>query len=235
VTSVETNATATALTLENERLRRELSACIAELSACRARMVEATDAVRRRIERNLHDGTQQRLVSVAMWLGFVDEKLQNEPDAAKPIVREARAALAVTLDELRELSQGLYPSILIERGLGTALEDLCDRSALPARLEIQLDSRPSPEIEASAYFVVSEALTNAIKHSRAHEVRVYALQRQDVLLVEVSDDGIGGAGTRGGSGLRGLTERVEAVGGRLVVSSTPGWGTSLRAEIPWRS
>jgi signal transduction histidine kinase len=223
---------AAAMTLENERLQAELRARLGELRASRARLVDATEAERRRIERDLHDGTQQRLVSLAMSLGLLDTKLPFDPEAAKPIAREARAALAVALEELRELSHGIYPAVLTERGLGAALEELADRAALPVYLEISIEPRPPTGVEAAAYFVVSEALTNAVKHSHAHDVRIVASRTQAELVVEVADDGIGGAAPQRGSGLHGLTDRVEALGGRLVVSSPPGRGTTLRAEIP---
>jgi signal transduction histidine kinase len=234
VTEFEPTASAATLTIENERLRSELRALLAELRACRARAIEATETARRRIERNLHDGIQQRLVSLAISLGLLDAKLPTEPDIAKPIVREAREALAMTLNELRELSQGLYPSILVERGLAAALEELCDRSALRTQLNVVLRRRPPAEVEACAYFLVNEALTNVAKHSRADQVLIMVAYVGGLLGIEVADDGIGGATADGGTGLRGLVERVDALGGRLIVSSPPGRGTILRAEIPSR-
>ena len=229
---IDSVCAAAALTLENERLQAELRARLAELQASRARLVDATEAERRRIERDLHDGTQQRLVSLAMSLGLLDTKLPLDPDAAKPIAQEARAALAVALEELRVLSHGIHPAVLTERGLAAALEELADRAALPTHVEVSIDERPGPAVEAAAYFVASEALTNAVKHSHAHEVRIAASRARDRLMIEVTDDGIGGASLLGGSGIRGLMDRVEALGGTLVVSSPPGRGTSLRAELP---
>jgi signal transduction histidine kinase len=229
---IDSVCAAAAMTLENERLQAELRAQLGELQASRARLVDATEAERRRIERDLHDGTQQRLVSLAMSLGLLETKLPADPEAAKPIAKEARAALAVALEELRELSQGIHPAVLTERGLAAALEELADRAALPAYLEVSIDERPCEAVEAAAYFVVSEALTNAAKHSHASEVRITASRGGGLLTVEVEDNGIGGAVLVGGSGLRGLTDRVEALGGRLTVSSPPGRGTSLRADIP---
>jgi signal transduction histidine kinase len=228
---VESVCAAAGLALENERLAAELRARLAELQASRARLVEATDAERRRIERDLHDGTQQRLVSIAMSLGLAETKLPAEPGAAAAVVAEAREALTVALAELRELTQGIHPAVLSERGLGPALEELCGRAALPARLACAIDEPLPQQVEGAAYFLVSEALTNAAKHSHGSEVRVDVRTRDAVLAVEVSDDGIGGAGGAG-SGLRGLADRVEALGGRLTVSSPPGRGTVLRAEIP---
>jgi signal transduction histidine kinase len=229
---VESVCAAAALTLENERLQAALRARLAELQASRARLVEATEEERRRIERDLHDGTQQRLVSIALSLGLAESRLELDPAAAAPIVREARETLALALAELRELSQGIYPTLLTERGLGSALDDLCRRAALPAALEVSLPGRLPPPIEAAAYFVVSEGLANATKHSHATGVRVAALLDRGTLVVTIEDDGIGGAGGDTGTGLRGLADRVEAVGGRLTLSSPPGRGTVLRVEIP---
>lgn len=230
---VQSVCAAAALTLENERLQADLRARLAELRASRARLVEATEAERRRIERDLHDGTQQRLVSLALSLGLAESKLGVEPGAVGPIVREARETLALALAELRELSQGIYPSLLTERGLGAAIDDLARRGALPVRLDTVVTGRLPPEVEAAAYFAASEALANAAKHSHATEVRVVARVVDGTLAVEVADDGIGGAGAGvTGTGLRGLADRVEALEGRLTVSSPPGRGTVVRVELP---
>jgi signal transduction histidine kinase len=229
---VQSVCAAAGLTLENERLQAELRARLAELQASRARLVEATDAERRRIERDLHDGTQQRLVSIAMSLGLLERKLPERPAEAKPLVHETREALAVALAELRELTQGIHPTLLAERGLAAALDELCRRAALPAQVELTLDTRLPDQVESAAYFFVSEALTNAAKHSHASSVRVSAASDGRTLNVEIADDGIGGATPGAGSGLRGLADRVEALGGRLTISSPPGRGTTLRAEIP---
>ena len=232
MTQLQATAAIAELTIENEGLRTELRELIDDLRACRRRMVEAIDAERRRIERDLHDGAQGRLVSLAMSLGFLDAMLPDDPGAAKPIAREARQAVAAALEELRELSQGIYPSVLVERGLEAALAELCDRSPLPATLEAFLPRALAPEVEVAAYFVVSEAVANAAKHSHAPEVRISARHRGRLLVVEVTDSGIGGASSGGGSGLRGLSDRVDGVGGVLVVSSSCGAGTTVRAEIP---
>jgi signal transduction histidine kinase len=223
---------AASLALENERLQAELRAQLAELQASRARLVEATDAERRRIERNLHDGTQQRLVSIAMSLGLLEAKLPAEPAEVRPLVRETRAALGLALQELRELTHGINPPLLTERGLVAALEELCRQAALPTTLKVALDERPPNQVETAAYFLASEALANAAKHSHATEVCVSVLRDAGELVVEVADDGIGGAATAGGSGLRGLADRIEALGGRFTVSSPPGRGTVLHADIP---
>jgi len=229
---IDSVSAAAGLALENERLQAELRARLVELQASRARLVEATDTERRRIERDLHDGTQQRLVSIAMSLGLAEAKLPADPEHAKPIVAETRNALAVALAELRDLTQGIYPTILTERGLPAALDELCSRSALTAHLRLFLDGRLPVPVETAAYYVVSEALTNAAKHSQATEVRVAASCSGGTLTIEVADDGVGGAGNGTGSGLRGLADRVEALDGRLTVSSPPGRGTTLRAEFP---
>jgi signal transduction histidine kinase len=225
---------AAALTLENERLQAELRARLGELQASRARLVEATETERRRIERDLHDGTQQRLVSIAMTLGLAEAKAERDPAEVTPVLREAREELALALAELRELSHGIHPAVLTERGLSAALDDLARRAALPVRFEVSLASRCAPQVEAAAYFVASEALANAAKHAHATEVRLAASRAEGdgTLVVDVSDDGIGGAASGAGSGLRGLADRVEALGGRLTVSSPPGRGTTVRAEIP---
>jgi signal transduction histidine kinase len=223
---------AASLALENERLQAELRARLVELQASRARLVGATDAERRRIERDLHDGTQQRLVSIAMSLGLLETKLPAQDTAVQPLVRETREALALALEELRELTHGINPPLLVERGLPAALDELCHRAALPTHLDVAVERRLPDEVESAAYFMASEALTNAAKHSHGREVRVAASFEDASLTMEVSDDGIGGASTAGGSGLRGLADRVEALGGRFTVSSPPGRGTTLRAEIP---
>jgi signal transduction histidine kinase len=229
---VQSVCAAAALTLENARLQAELRARLGELQASRARLVEATETERRRIERDLHDGTQQRLVSIAMALGLAESKLAADRRAVQPVLREAREALSVALAELRELTQGIRPAILVERGLAAALDDLSRRAALPVRLQVAIDRRLSEQVESAAYFVASEALANAAKHSHASEVRLAASHQDGVLVLDVSDDGIGGAAPGGGSGLRGLADRVEALEGRLTISSPPGRGTTLRVEIP---
>jgi signal transduction histidine kinase len=229
---VQSVCAAAGLALENERLHAELRARLVELQASRARLVEATDAERRRIERNLHDGTQQRLVSIAMSLGLLESKLPPDEGEAAPIVREAQSALALALEELRELTQGIHPTLLVERGLPVALEALCRRAGLPTHLNVDLDNRLSDQVETCAYYLTSEALSNAAKHSHGSEVRVDVSCDGRTLAVEITDDGIGGASVGPGSGLRGLADRVEALGGRFTVSSPPGLGTRLQAEIP---
>jgi len=229
---VQSVCAAAALTLENARLQAELRAGLAELRASRARLVEATETERRRIERDLHDGTQQRLVSIAMALGLAESKLAADRPTVEPVLREARDALTAALAELRELTQGIRPAILVERGLAAALDDLARRAALPVRLDVAVSGRLPERVEGAAYFVASEALANAAKHSHASDVRLSAAADGETLVLEVTDDGIGGAAAGGGSGLRGLADRVEALSGRLTLSSPPGRGTTVRAEIP---
>jgi signal transduction histidine kinase len=223
---------AAALALENERLQAALRARLEELRASRARIVEAAQDERRRIERDLHDGTQQRLVSIAMTLGLADTKLDRDPPAAKSLLDEARASLSDALRELRELSQGIHPGILTERGLPAALEELAYAARLPLELEVGLSERLPERVEAAAYYVVSEALTNIAKHAHASAVRVSVQRTDGRAVVEIADDGVGGAGGRSGTGLRGLADRVDALGGRLHVESPPGRGTLVHAEIP---
>jgi signal transduction histidine kinase len=220
------------LALENERLGIELRANIEELSASRARIVESSDAARRRLERDLHDGAQQRLVSLALRLRVLGTRLDGDPDAAREL-ELARQELDQGLEELRELARGLHPSVLSDRGLDAALEGLADRAPLPVELEATPGRRLPERVESTAYFVVAEALTNVAKYSRATRASVLVTRDDGGVLVEVSDDGVGGADPANGSGLRGLLDRVSALGGRLEVESRPGRGTTVRATIPF--
>ncbi len=229
---VRSVSAAAALALENERLQAELRARLEELRASRARIVEAADEERRRIERNLHDGTQQRLVSISMALGLAEAKLQSDPAAAGAVFGEARQGLSAALEELRELSHGIHPAILTERGLVAALQELVLRATVPVKLAAAATDRLPEQVEAAAYYVVSEALANIGKYARATSAQVRVEPLDDKVVLEVADDGIGGADAGRGSGLRGLTDRVEALGGRLWLSSPPGQGTIVRAEIP---
>jgi signal transduction histidine kinase len=221
------------LALENERLQAELRAQLAELRTSRARIVAAGDAERRRLERDLHDGAQQRLLSLGLALQLVRAELGPDVNGAATLLGEAEAELAATLDELRELAQGIHPAVLIEHGLGPALKTLAARAPLPVEIERVPDERLPAPVEAAAYFVVSEALVNAAKHSHASAVSVSVACEKGSLAVEVEDDGVGGAAPRAGSGLAGLTDRVQALDGRLTVESEPGGGTRLRANLPY--
>jgi PAS domain S-box-containing protein len=203
-----------------------------ELRASRARIVDSADAARRRIERDLHDGAQQQLVSVAISLRAARARLDDDPAAARELLDDASADLAQGLAELRELARGIHPAVLIEGGLGPALRGLVRRSAVPARVASVPAERLPPAVESAAYFVFSEGLTNVARHAPAATlVQIDVARRDSRLVVEVRDDGDGGADPAGG-GLRGLADRLAALDGRLDVSSPPGGGTTLRAEVP---
>jgi signal transduction histidine kinase len=229
---VESVCAAAALALENERLQADLKARLDELRESRSRIVEAAVAERRRIERNLHDGTQQRLVSISMALGLGEAKLPTDAPAAQSILGQARASLSAALEELRELSQGIHPGILTERGLAGALEELALSAAIPVEVEVAVTERLPETVETTAYYLVCEGLANVSKHARATTVAVRVGLDGGTVFVEVEDDGVGGAAPGEGSGLRGLTDRVEALGGKMSISSPPGQGTRVRAEIP---
>ena len=196
-----------------------------------ARIIEAADAERRRLERDLHDGAQQRLVSVALQLRLVAMRLDPDAEAAR-LLAAVQDELAASLQELRELAQGLHPAVLRDRGLRAGLQSLAARAPLPVELRVDLHRRLPPAVEVAAYYLVSEALTNVVKHAQASSVTVEVSRREGLAMVEVADDGAGGADPASGSGLRGLADRVEALGGRLHVDSRPAGGTTLRAEIP---
>jgi signal transduction histidine kinase len=203
-----------------------------ELTASRARIVQAGDAERRRLERNLHDGAQQRFVSLALGLRLAQTQLTADPAAAADLLEQATEELALGLEELRELARGIHPAILTDRGLAPAVEALATRAKLPVEISGLPSERLPEPIDAAAFYVVSESLANVAKYASASRAQV-ALARDDgLLVVEVSDDGVGGADPDKGSGLRGLTDRVEALGGRLQVSSEQGLGTTVRAELP---
>ena len=223
---------AAALALDNERLQAELRARLDELRASRARIVRAADLERKRIERNLHDGTQQRLTSIAMALGLAESKLRSDPESAAASLRQTKEALAIALAELRALSQGIHPGTLTERGLGPALEDLAYTAPLPIAIAADLNGRLPEQVEAGAYYVVAEALANVAKHARASGAKVVVSLEGGCLHLSVTDDGIGGADATHGTGLRGLADRVQALGGTLVVESPPARGTEIRATIP---
>ena len=217
---------------EVHRLNAELRARLEDLAASRARIVTAGDVERRRLERNLHDGAQQRLVSIALSLRLALAKLESDSVGARAILADAGDELTVALDELRELARGLHPALLADRGLGAAVEMLAGRAPVVVEIdEIPHERLPEP-VEAAAYYLIAEALTNIAKYARASTARVRVAPIGTGVVVEVSDDGIGGADPVNGSGLRGLADRVEALGGALHVHSPAGGGTSLRAEIP---
>jgi signal transduction histidine kinase len=205
----------------------------AALTASRARIVAAADTARRRIERDLHDGAQQRLVSLALQLrSTVRAAVPGEADELTAQLDSVAGELTGVLEELREIARGLHPSALAEGGLRVALKTLARRSAVPVRLEVRVDGRLPEPIELAAYYVVAEALTNTAKHASASVVDVQADSGDGVLHVRVRDDGRGGAHVTGGSGLTGLNDRIEALGGRLSLSSPPGGGTTIDIELP---
>jgi signal transduction histidine kinase len=213
----------------------ELTLRVQSLVRSRAEIVAATDAERRRIERDLHDGAQQRLVSLAMHLGMARTSLTDAGEPARQAIAKAHDEAVAALAELRELVRGLHPAVLNDRGLDAALPGIVARAPLPVRLRVDLASRCSPSIEAVAYFVVSEALTNVAKHARASHCEVTVERRGDRLLVVVGDDGQGGAAPAGGSGLDGLAQRAAAVDGTLTIDSPPGGPTRITVELPCES
>jgi signal transduction histidine kinase len=228
---VEAVSAAAAIALENEQLHDESRARMAELRASRERLVAAGDDERRRLERNLHDGAQQRLVALSMQLRFLQSRIRDDPAIAEEIATTASTQLAESLQELRELARGIHPAVL-DHGLEPALESLIARSPVPAALRYEATDEPPGAVALAVYFVVSEALTNVAKYARARRATVRVWRVAARLLVEVGDDGVGGASAGGGSGLRGLADRVEALDGRLKVVSPPGAGTVVTAELP---
>jgi signal transduction histidine kinase len=224
---VDAVGNAARLALENERLAAEVRAQLEEVRASRSRIVEAADAERRRVERDLHDGAQQRLVALAMRLQLSRE---TSPGVAS-LIDEATAELNAAIAEVRDLARGLHPTILIESGLGAAVESLVERIPVVVTVDVP-ETRFDAQVEATAYFVVAEALTNVVRHAAATEARVSIRPAEGHLVVTVADDGRGGADAAAGTGLRGLEDRVAAVGGHLTVESRAGRGTTVRAELP---
>jgi signal transduction histidine kinase len=228
---VRAAAAAAGMAIENERLQAEVRAQLEEVRASRQRIVEAGDAERRRVERNLHDGAQQRMATLALSLAMLRDRAGGDPAMAASLDRAA-AELKQAIAELRELARGIHPAILTEEGLPAAVEALADRSSLPVRVRADFDERLPGPIEAIAYFVVAESLANVTKHASASGARVELSRCDGMLRVEVTDDGIGGADAGRGSGLRGLEDRVAAVRGSFHVKNPPGGGTRVLAEIP---
>jgi signal transduction histidine kinase len=211
-----------------------LATRVVELESDRGVVVDTAAADLRRIERDLHDGAQARLVALAMDLGLAKEKLLEDPDAAARMVDEAHGEVKVALQELRDLARGIHPAVLTDRGLDAALSSVASRCTVPVSVEVDLPARPAPAIEGIAYFTVSELLQNVSKHARASRATVDVWRSQDRLMLQVMDDGRGGADTSAGSGLAGLTERLDAVDGILAVDSPVGGPTTITAELPWR-
>jgi signal transduction histidine kinase len=214
-----------------DRRARALSERVDDLRTARQRIIEAADAERRRIERDLHDGAQQRMVSLALTLGLVESRLEPGSDVA-PLVRQAREEAQAAVDELRELARGIHPAVLSDRGLGAALEALAARAPVPVDVSGVPEEPLPPAVEAAVYFLTAETLTNVAKYADACCASVALEVDGDQLRVEISDDGVGGAGSSAGSGLDGLCDRVEALDGELTIDSPPGGGTTVRALIP---
>ncbi len=229
--TVRAAGAATALLLENQRLDAELRARMVELRASRARLVQAGDDERRRLERNLHDGAQSRLVAVALNLRLGRGRLEDGSEAAV-LIDASIDELKESLDELRELARGIHPAVLSERGLEPAVRALAARAPVPVDLEGSPGGRLPAAVETAAYFVVSEALTNVAKYARAEHAAVRMERVNGCLVLEISDDGVGGAVAATGSGLHGLSDRVAALDGELELTSPPGGGTRLRVQLP---
>jgi signal transduction histidine kinase len=223
------------LALENARLHADIRAQLINVQESRARIVQAADAERRRIERDLHDGAQQRLVALALELRAFQRRSDGRADAeVEQILAAAVGELQAAVTDLRELARGVHPAILTEEGLAAALESLTSRTLLPILLET-CEGRLPAQVEATAYFVACEALANALKYAHASAVRIGARRTNGTLVVEIEDDGVGGARIEEGGGLRGLADRVEALGGSLTVESAAGSGTRIVGEMPCAS
>ena len=229
---IEAVSRGAALAFENARLEAEVRANVAELRASRSRIVEAGDAARREIERNLHDGAQQNLVSLALKLQLVRSRVESDPRGAIEIIDGASAELEQTLAELRELARGIHPAVLSDRGLDAALLALAHRAPLPVEVgEIPEDRLPEP-VEAAAYYVVAESLTNVVRYAGASRAKVDISRRSGIVRIRISDDGVGGADPSRGSGLKGLADRIAALDGHFMLASPDGLGTIVEAEIP---
>src|SRR5580692_7442152 len=229
---IRLTAAAASMALEHTRLQAEVQAQLEQVRASRARLVEAGDAERRRLERDLHDGAQQRLVTLSLALGMARDRAAEADPELGSLIESASKEAREALTELRELARGIHPAVLTETGLSGAIQALAERSLVATTITAVPDGRFPAAIEATAYFVVSEALANVAKHARAGSAEVTICQRPGRLVVKVSDDGAGGARPEGGSGLRGLADRVASVGGVLRVDSPPGGGTRLEADLP---
>ncbi len=226
-------AAAAGLAMENERLHAEVLARLEEVRASRTRIVAAADSARRQVERDLHDGAQQRLVALTLAVGIARTRIESAPDPALAgLLQQASDEAGQALRELRDLAQGLHPAVLTEAGLGPALESLAERSPAPVELSVSTEGRLPVPVEVAAYYVVSEALANVAKHAQASSVTVRVDRKGERLHLEVADDGVGGAGVRPGSGLEGLADRVAALDGSLEVDSPTGGGTRVRVVLP---
>jgi signal transduction histidine kinase len=218
-------------TLEQRRARA-LRERVHDLRGSRQRILDAADAERRRIERDLHDGAQQRMVAVAMTLGLAETRMESDPASAAQLIAQAREEAQLAVKELRELARGIHPALLSERGLGPALEALASRCPVPVEISGVPEDPLCAPVESAAYYITAEALTNVAKYAHACTARVQLAVDDDKLRVQISDDGIGGADPTIGTGLRGLHDRVEALDGSLEVESPPGGGTTVSVELP---
>jgi signal transduction histidine kinase len=225
---------AAGIALENGRLHAELRARLEELRGSRARIIDAGQTERQRLERDLHDGAQQRLIALSLDLSVLEERLEGDPDA-RARLDQARREIATSLEELRDVARGIHPAVVSGHGLEVALEQLAARATVPVRLNVGLAGRLSDRLEVAAFYLVSESLANIGKHANATSATVDVARTNGQVVIEVVDDGSGGADTERGSGLRGLADRVEALGGQLRIWSPTGGGTRLRAEIPCAS
>ncbi|KES08047.1 histidine kinase [Streptomyces toyocaensis] len=212
-----------------------LATRVVELESDRGVVVDTAAADLRRIERDLHDGAQARLVALAMDLGLAKEKLREDPQVAARMVGEAHGEVKTALQELRDLARGIHPAVLTDRGLDAALSSVASRCTVPVQVEVDLTERPAPAIEGIAYFTASELLQNVSKHARATRAAVEVWRSENRLMLQVEDNGVGGADISRGSGLAGLAERLDAVDGILVVDSPAGGPTRVTAELPWRA
>jgi signal transduction histidine kinase len=229
---VRTVGAGAAAALRNERLDAELRAKVVELRASRSRIVQAGYDERRRLERDLHDGAQQRLMALGINLRLARDRVERDPQAAVELLDTSLQELSEATGELRELARGIHPAVLTDRGLGAAIKGLAGRSTVPVEvLETPDDRLPSP-VESAVYFIVAEALTNAARYAEAERVKVSVVRVNGQVEVEIIDDGVGGADLGQGSGLRGLHDRVGALEGRLELTSVGGEGTTLKASIP---
>ncbi|MFB9499758.1 sensor histidine kinase [Saccharothrix mutabilis subsp. capreolus] len=227
---LEAAAATASLALDNARLHAELRVQLAEVRASRQRLAAAADHERQRLERDLHDGAQQRFLGIGLALRVLRGRLEQEPD--RELVDELEHELRAAIRELRDLAQGIRPAVLTDQGLLPAIAGLARRAAVRVALDLDIEGRLDPVIEATAYYFVSEALQNTVKHSAASDARITAVRGGNSLVIIVADDGRGGADPRSGTGLGGLADRVNAVGGNFVIQSPPGGGTTLRVELP---
>ena len=227
-------AAAAAISLDDVRLQAESQDRLAELRASRERLVAAGDAERRRLERNLHDGAQARLVSVALQLHVIKTRLRSDPALAEELLTSAGDELSASLEELRELARGIHPAVL-NHGLDAALDSLAARAGVATTVSFESPERLPEPVELAAYFVACEALANVAKYARATTASVRVSRRDGMAVIEIADDGVGGADETAGTGLRGLADRVAALDGTLRILSPPGAGTVVTAELPCAS